>query len=92
MTKSGPAYYDLPAAADGRDNFESVAKYLQQKWKGKIVSKLDGPSTRTWGFKIRGSLVMLKHHDVIGNYFECKKKANGLVKAIVNDITAKLKA
>jgi hypothetical protein len=72
------------------DDFESLAKYLQNAFNATIIEQVDGVCTRTWRFRISGEEITLKHHDELGNYFICNVPESELVSQIMCDLDRRL--
>jgi hypothetical protein len=64
--------------AEGWDDFEAVAKWLEKSCDAVVVDRLDGICTRTWKFEIQGEEVTLKHHDDIGDYLVCRTETEAI--------------
>ncbi len=74
------------------DDFESLAKYLQNTFDAVIIDKVDGVCTRTWRFQVSGKDITLKHHDDLGNYFVFNGIESEIVGRITSDLTRRLQS
>lgn len=77
---------------DSWDDFELLAKYLQNTFDAEIVDQVDGVCTRTWRFQVFGENISLKHHDDLGNYFVCNRPESEIVQRITSDLERRLQS
>ena len=74
------------------DDFESLAKYLQNTFNAVIIDQVDGICSRTWRFHVSGEEITLKHHDDLGNYFICNGPESEIVSEVASDLDRRLES
>jgi hypothetical protein len=88
VQKDGAVEFHL-LEVDSWDEFDSLARYVEKEFDGKVVEKMDEVFTRKWTFDVQGELVVLRHHEDVGNYFDGSEKCE-VLRRIVADLDERL--
>lgn len=74
------------------DDFDSLAKYLQNTFNAVIIDQVDGVCSRKWRFHVSGEEITLKHHDELGNYLISYDPESEIVCRITSDLEMRLES
>lgn len=73
------------------DSFDSLMKFLEQRYNARLQNLDNGIFTRKAYFNIGNFAVILEHHDDIGNYFySYDLDANALLENIAMELELRL--